>query len=103
MAGVWKISLYYPEFFSYANLGGNWGAWLKFAGYDAVIIEGKSDKPVYLLLQDGRVEIKDASFLWGKGAIETRELLKETLGKGVSVAAIGPAGENMAVMANCYC
>jgi aldehyde:ferredoxin oxidoreductase len=89
-----------PEFFSYANLGGNWGAWLKFAGYDAVIIEGKSDKPVYLLLQDGRVEIKDASFLWGKGAIETRELLKETLGKGVSVAAIGPAGENKAVMAN---
>jgi aldehyde:ferredoxin oxidoreductase len=89
-----------PEFFSYANLGGSWGAWLKFAGYDAVIIEGKSDKPVYLVIQDGSAEIKDASFLWGKGAIETRELLKELLGKSVRVAAIGPAGDNMAVMAN---
>jgi len=89
-----------PEFFSYANLGGSWGAWLKFAGYDAVIIEGKSDKPVYLIIQDGSAEIKDASFLWGKGAIETREMLKETLGKSIRVVAIGPAGDNMAVIAN---
>jgi len=89
-----------PEFFSYANLGGSWGAWLKFAGYDAVIIEGKSDKPVYLLIQDGSAEIKDASFLWGKGAIEAREILKGMLGGSIRVAAIGPAGDNMAVMAN---
>ena len=89
-----------PEFFSYANFGGSWGAWLKFAGYDAVIIEGKSDKPVYLLIQDGTAEIKDASFLWGKGAIEVREMLKGKHGKGIRVAAIGPAGDNLAVMAN---
>ena len=58
-----------PESFSYANLGGSWGAWLKFAGYDAIAIQGRADKPVYLLIQDGNVEIRDASSLWGKGAI----------------------------------
>lgn len=89
-----------PVSFSYANLGGSWGAWLKFAGYDALIIQGKSDRPVYLLIEDSNVEIRDASFLWGRGAIEVREILKGMLGKGVRVAAIGPAGDNMAVMAN---
>ena len=89
-----------PESFSYANLGGSWGAWLKFAGYDALIIQGKSDKPVYLLIQDGKTEIRDASFLWGKGAIEIREIIKARLGADIRVAAIGPAGDNMAVMAN---
>ena len=89
-----------PEHFSYCNLGGSWGAWLKFAGYDAIAIQGKADKPVYLLIQDGKAEIRDASSLWGKGAIEVRETLKETLGRDTRVAAIGPAGDNMAVMAN---
>ncbi len=89
-----------PESFSYANLGGSWGAWLKFAGYDAIVIQGRADKPVYLLIQDGNVEIKDASSLWGKGAIEVRETLKEMLGKDIRVSAIGSAGDNMAVIAN---
>jgi aldehyde:ferredoxin oxidoreductase len=89
-----------PESFSYCNLGGSWGAWLKFAGYDAIVVQGKSDKPVYLLIQDGKTEIKNASFLWGKGAIEVRETLKELLGRDTRVAAIGPAGDNMASMAN---
>jgi len=89
-----------PETFSYANLGGSWGAWLKFAGYDAVVIQGRADKPAYLLIQDGNAEIRDASSLWGKGAIEVREILKGTLGKDIRVAAIGPSGDNMVVMAN---
>lgn len=89
-----------PESFAYANLGGSWGAWLKFAGYDAVVIQGRADKPVYIFIRDGNVEIRDASFLWGKGAIEARETLKRTLGKDIRVATIGPAGDNMAVMAN---
>jgi aldehyde:ferredoxin oxidoreductase len=89
-----------PESFSYCNLGGSWGAWLKFSGYDAIVIHGKSEKPVYLLVQDGKAEIRDASFLWGKGAIEARETLKSMLGRDVRVAAAGPAGDNMAVMAN---
>jgi aldehyde:ferredoxin oxidoreductase len=83
------------EQFCYSNAGGSWGAWLKFAGYDGIVIQGKSDRPVCLFLHDGTAEIKDASALWGKGSIETRDILKEELGSDVRVVAIGPAGENM--------
>ena len=82
-----------PEQFSYSNLGGQWGAELKFAGYDGIIVQGKSDKPVYLFIHEGTIEIRDASTLWGLGAIETRENLKQELGKSVRVVTIGPAGE----------
>ena len=88
-----------PETFCYGNLGGRWGAELKFAGYDAIVAQGKSEKPVYLFLHDGVVELRDASVLWGKGAIETREALKNELGDTVKVVAIGPAGENMVTLA----
>jgi aldehyde:ferredoxin oxidoreductase len=89
-----------PEQFCYGNLGGRWGAELKFAGYDALVIQGKSEKPVYLFLHDDIAELKDASALWGKGSIETRGILKSELGNSARVVAIGPAGENMATMAN---
>ncbi len=85
--------------FYYGTMGGSWGAHLKFAGYDGVVVSGKSDKPVYLLIQDGSAELRDASALWGKGAIETRELLKGELGKSAKVLATGPAGENMVAFA----
>ena len=88
------------EQFSYGNFGGRWGAGLKFAGYDAIVVQGKSEKPVYLFVHDGTAELKDASALWGKGAIETREMLKGEFGSSLRVVAIGQAGENMAVMAN---
>lgn len=88
------------ERFSYGNFGGRWGAELKFAGYDAIVVQGKSEKPVYLFLHDGMAELKDASALWGQGAIRTREILKGELGASARVVAIGTAGENMAVMAN---
>lgn len=88
-----------PEFFSYASLVGSWGAYLKFAGYDGIVVQGKSDKPVYLFIQNGTAEIRDASSLWGKGAIETREILKAELGRAVRVVATGPAGDNLVVMA----
>lgn len=88
-----------PARFSYANLGGRWGAALKFAGYDGIIVQGKSERPVYLFLHDDTIEFRDASALWGKGAIEAREMLKDELGSSVRVVAIGPAAENMAVMA----
>jgi aldehyde:ferredoxin oxidoreductase len=81
--------------FYYGTMGGSWGAHLKFAGYDGVIVHGKSEKPVYILIQDGTVELRDASALWGKGAIETRDLLKGELGKSAKVLSTGPAGENM--------
>lgn len=90
-----KSPLTTPDKFCYGNLGGRWGAELKFAGYDGIIVHGKSEKPVYLLISDGKVEIKDASAVWGKGAIQTRDALKAELGDKTRIVAIGPAGENM--------
>ncbi len=88
-----------PEQFSYCNLGGSWGTELKFAGYDGVVVHGKSDKPVYICIEDGTVEIRDASDLWGKSTLETREILKRQLGNQTRVVATGPAGEHMATIA----
>jgi aldehyde:ferredoxin oxidoreductase len=88
-----------PEHLSYCNLGGDWAVRLKSAGYDAVFVQGKADKPVYLLIRDGKCELKDASLLYGQGAIRAREMLTNELGDSISVVAIGPAGENQATMA----
>jgi len=82
--------------FSTSEGGGYWGAELKHAGYDAIVIEGKAKKPVYLWIQDGEVEIKDAAHLWGKPTAETQELMRQELGdSGVRTALIGPGGENL--------
>jgi aldehyde:ferredoxin oxidoreductase len=88
-----------PEQFSYANLGGSWGTELKRAGFDGVIVHGKSDTPVYLSVKNGKAELKDASMLWGKSTAETIEVLKGQLGKQTRVATIGPAGENRVALA----
>ncbi|MFA9423864.1 MAG: aldehyde ferredoxin oxidoreductase family protein [Sedimentibacter sp.] len=82
-----------------SNSGGYWGAELKFAGYDAIILEGKAEKPVYLNISDDNVEIKDASFIWGKVVGETTTILEEIHGKKARVATIGPAGEKLSKMA----
>jgi aldehyde:ferredoxin oxidoreductase len=84
-----------PESFSYCNLGERWGSILKFAGYDALVVQGKSDKPSYIYIHDGKVEIRDASHLWGQSTFDASDALKAELGDGVSVLAIGPAGENL--------
>jgi len=77
-----------------ARSGGNWGAFLKYAGFDMVIIEGRSEKPVYLSILDESVEIRSAQSLLGKNIIETDEIVKEEIGmEGASVACIGIAGE----------
>lgn len=78
-----------------SNSGGYWGPELKFAGYDAIIVEGKSDEPVYLNITDGKAELKDASFLWGMTAGEATTALEEIHGNKARVATIGPAGENL--------
>ena len=84
-----------------AHSHGWWGPYLAMAGYDGIIINGASDKWVYLWIDDDKVEIRDASKLLGKDTHETEDLVKEDLGLPVkvgagtaSVAAIGPAGEN---------
>jgi len=84
-----------PAQFCYGNLGGGFGAELKFAGYDALVVKGRADKPVVLLMSDGEVELIDGKDLTGHGAIETRRILQERIGPRVKVAAIGPAGENL--------
>ncbi len=81
--------------FSYANFGGSWGAWLKFSGYDALAVTGRAERPVYLLIENGDVEIRDAAFLRSKTTSETQEMLKAELGKGAKVLCIGPAAENL--------
>ena len=90
-----------------AETGGYWMAELKRAGYDVIIIEGKSDKPVYLWVQDGEATIKDAGNLWGKETLETETAIRAELGdKKIQATMIGPAGENQVryacVMEGCY-
>ena len=78
-----------------SNSGGIWGARLKKVGYDGLIIEGKADKPVYLVIDENGVTIKDASGLWGHNVPDTTKAITAMHGPGFSVAAIGPAGENL--------
>jgi len=90
-----KAPVMEPEAFSYANLGERWGSYLKYAGYDGLVVTGKADKPAYIYIRDGTIEIRDASPLWGKSAFEVSDNLKGELGKDVSVLAISPAAENL--------
>ncbi len=90
----------FPHRFSYCNLGGRWAGELKFAGFDAIVVHGCSEKPVYLYVNQGNVELRDATALWGKGTFETREVLKAELGDSVRVLTIGPAGESRVVGAS---
>lgn len=85
--------------FSYCNLGGSWGVYLKFAGYDTLVVHGKAEKPVYIFIDDDVVEIRDAGHLKGKGAIDTREALKVELGESFRIVTVGPAGENRVAFA----
>jgi len=85
----------YPhEWFTRANVGGHWGTELKYAGYDGLIVTGQADKPVYLWIEDDRVEVRDAAHLWGKGIMAAQRHLLEKLGHDVRIMAIGQAGEN---------
>ncbi len=77
------------------SAGGTFAARLKWAGYDQIIIVGRADKPVYLLIEDERVRLVDGSDLWGRTTWETTEILKSRHGKGISVACVGQAGENL--------
>jgi len=82
-----------------SNSGGYWGAELKAAGYDVVIVEGKSEKPVYIAIEDDKVEIRDASGLWGKTVSEATKSLEEIMPKKAKILTIGPAGENLSKIA----
>ena len=86
---------------AHSLMGSYFGVEMKHAGYDRIVIRGKSPDLVYLWVNNGKVEIRDASHLRGKGTQETAELIKEELRDAkVQVAAIGPAGENRVYMAS---
>jgi len=78
-----------------SRAGGFFGPQLKFAGYDFLIISGRAEKPVYIWIEDDKVEIRDASHLWGKGIHETTRIILEETDENASVACIGPAGERL--------
>jgi len=80
---------------AYPMMGGFWSAELKYAGYDKIIFRNKSPKWVYLWINNDKVELRDASHLVGRGALETQDLIRKELNEPrAQVAAIGPAGEN---------
>jgi len=82
--------------FGEADAGGWWNAEMKRAGYDAIVFEGKADRPVYLWVHDGQAEILDATHLWGKTTKESQALIREEHGdEGIRTAQIGVAGENL--------
>ncbi|MFX1574816.1 MAG: aldehyde ferredoxin oxidoreductase family protein [Promethearchaeota archaeon] len=88
-----------------ANSAGFWGRDLKRSGFDGIIFEGISPKPVYLVTEDGKAELRDASHLWGKNTSETTRLIREELGDKFNVSCIGIGGENLvkyaAIMNDC--
>ena len=77
------------------NIGTNAAVHLKKAGYDAVVIEGTAKKPVYLYVEDDKVEIRDAEDLWGRDAFEAEDKLVKEHGRNIGILVIGPAGENL--------
>jgi aldehyde:ferredoxin oxidoreductase len=77
-----------------SGMGGHWGSELKYAGYDAVILEGEAEKPLYLVIGKNRIEFSEASDLWGKDTFFTQKRLREQYGPRTNAVCIGPAGEN---------
>ena len=76
--------------------GGYMGAEIKYAGYDGILITGRAEKPIYIFIDDDKIEFRSAERLWGRLTSETQEMIKEEIGDPtISVSAIGPAGENL--------
>ncbi|HSJ54960.1 MAG TPA: aldehyde ferredoxin oxidoreductase N-terminal domain-containing protein, partial [Anaerolineae bacterium] len=82
-----------------ANMGGHWGAELRFAGLDGMVVTGRAAEPVYLWLHDGQAEIRPAGHLWGLEHYDTFEKLRGETDPKAQVACIGPAGENLVRLA----
>ena len=82
-----------------ANCGGDFGPYLKFAGWDGILLYDQSETPVYILIDDEQVSIHDASDYWGMDAISAEKKFKEEYGKKTSVAVIGQSGENLSYLA----
>jgi aldehyde:ferredoxin oxidoreductase len=87
-----------------SNCGGFWGPELRYCGFDGLWITGRADRPVYLWLNDGRLEIRNAAGVWGKDTYDTQKIIKSELGiLNTRVLTIGPAGENGVLFAGLFC
>ncbi len=79
-----------------SNFGGYWGPEAKYAGFDHIVVRGKSETPCYVWIRDGEVEIRDARHVWGKDTFETQKAIQDELGDPeIKVVCIGPAGEKL--------
>ncbi len=78
-----------------ANMGGHWGAELRFAGFDGLIVTGRAPEPIYLWVHDGQAEVRPAGHLWGQDHFAAFDALREETDPKAQVACIGPAGENL--------
>lgn len=96
-SGRTEVTARSPEtgLFGSSNFGGYFGPELKFAGYDHIVITGKADNPALLFIYNDKVEIRDASGIWGKDTFESQDIIHSELGSEVKVACIGQAGENL--------
>ncbi len=81
--------------FARSVAGADFGAWLKFAGYDLIIVEGKADNPVYIHITKDKCVINSASDIWGKDTVETQNWITDQHGRNTRIACIGPAGEKL--------
>ena len=85
-----------------AHMGGHIAHAMKYAGYDAIIVEGQSDKPVYIKIDDEKVTLEDASHVWGTGTYNTNAVISKECGEEFDVASIGQAGENLVPMSTIH-
>lgn len=85
LTGIWGES----------QCGGSFAPYLRFAGYDMLIVSGRSSSPVYIIIDDGEIRLMDAGHLWGKDTFETEAAIKGDHGRDFQVLSIGPAGENL--------
>ncbi|RLC73238.1 MAG: aldehyde ferredoxin oxidoreductase, partial [Chloroflexi bacterium] len=83
---------------SYA--GGFFGPELKFAGFDAIFISGTSPEPVYILVREGKAELREAGHLWGKDVVETETIIRAECGQDARIASIGPSGEKLSLISS---
>jgi aldehyde:ferredoxin oxidoreductase len=101
ITSLWPVHI--NELPGTGHMGGHWGAELKFAGWDSLIVQGKAAKPVWIYIKDDKVEIRDAKNLWGNGIFRATEEICNEVGSDTQVAAIGQAGENLVRLSCVLC
>jgi aldehyde:ferredoxin oxidoreductase len=97
-----KSPMAYPEGYCYGSLGGFFPADLKKAGWDGIVIDGRAPGPTLLLINDEKVELRDAAMLWGKGACNVEEIIRQEYGDKARFVTTGVAGENLVRTATLY-